>query len=145
MKGNVSDRIESQNENQRLKRPPRSTAEWTTFGVASLVLGTITSLVVYSWATDGGRPPILTISRPEPVRSENNQFYVPFEIVNAGGETAESVQIIAELKRNREVEETADLQIDFLAENGKEKGAFVFTQNPENGELILRVGSYKIP
>lgn len=145
MEENLDDRAESKNQNQPLKRPPRSAAEWTTFGIASLVLSVVAGLVVYSWATDGSRPPVLTISRPEPVRSENNQFYIPFEIVNNGGETAESVQVIAELKRNNEVEETADLQIEFLAENEREKGAFVFTQNPENGELILRVGSYKTP
>ena len=145
MKSDVGERYGMTNDKQEVKRPSRTPAEWVTFGVASLVLGTISGLVIYSWSTDGDRPPVLIINRPEPIRAENQQFYIPFEIVNNGGETAESVQIIAELKRNGKVEETGDLQIDFLAENEKEKGAFVFTQNPQNGELILRIGSYKVP
>lgn len=127
------------------QRPPRTLAEWVTFGVASLVLSTLVGLVMYSWATERDRPPVLTLTRPEPIRQEDKQFYIPFEIINTGGETAESVQIIAELKQNGQVQEASDLQIDFLASNEKEKGAFVFTQNPQEGELILRVGSYKTP
>lgn len=127
------------------QRPPRTTAEWVTFWIASLVLSTISGLVIYSWVTDGDRPPTFTLTQPEPIRQEQNRFYVPFEITNTGGETAESVQIIAELKRNGRVEETGDLQIDFLARQEKQKGAFVFTQNPQNGNLVLRVSSYKVP
>lgn len=127
------------------KRPPRNTAEWVTFSIAAIIVSSIAGLVIYSWATERDQPPVLSISRPEPIRRENQQYYVPFEIANMGGETAESVQIVAELKRNGQIEETGDLQIDFLARNETEKGAFVFTQNPQEGELILRVGSYKVP
>lgn len=132
-------------ERQKQKRPPRSAAEWMTFSVASVLLGIIAGLVIYSWATERDRPPSFSLSRTEPIRRENNQFYIPFEIVNTGGETAESVQVVAELKRNGRVEETGDLQIDFLASDEREKGAFVFTQNPQGGELVLRVSSYKVP
>ena len=142
MENQVNEREQPQTESQR---PPRTAAEWVTFGIASLMLSAIAGLVVYSWATESDRPPTFTVTQPEPIRQENNQFYIPFEITNTGGETAETVQVIAELKRNGKVEETGDLQIDFLARQEKEKGAFVFTQNPKDGELILRVGSYKVP
>ncbi|MDX2243512.1 MAG: TIGR02588 family protein [Leptolyngbyaceae cyanobacterium bins.302] len=145
MKSDVTEEQFADPERKEWQRPPRSLAEWVTFGVASLVLSALVGLVIYSWATERDRPPVLTLTRPEPVRRENQQFYVPFEIINTGGETAESVQVIAELKQNGQVQETSDLQIDFLASNEKEKGAFVFTQNPQAGELILRVGSYKLP
>jgi uncharacterized protein (TIGR02588 family) len=125
--------------------PPRNAAEWVTFSIASVIVSAIAGLVIYSWATEHDQPPVLKISRSEPIRRENQQYYVPFEIVNTGGETAESVQIVAELKRNGQIEETGDLQIDFLARHEKEKGAFVFTQDPQAGELILRIGSYKVP
>lgn len=140
MKSEVNERQSNTSE----QRPPRTTAEWVTFGIASLILSTIAGLVIYSWATDDNRPPTLRLTRPEPIRQENNQFYVPFEITNTGGTTAESVQIIAELKRNGEVEEMGDLQIDFLARQETEEGAFVFTQNPQDGELTLRVSSYNV-
>jgi uncharacterized protein (TIGR02588 family) len=127
------------------RRSPRSAAEWLTFGLSSLILGTIVGLVIYSWATEGDRPPTLTVRQTDSIRQENGQFYIPFEVVNTGGQTAESVQVIAELRKNNQVEESGDLQIDFLAQDETEKGAFVFQENPRNGELTLRIGSYKVP
>lgn len=127
------------------RRPPRSTAEWVTFGLSSLILGAIAGLVVYSWATEHDRPPTLEVRQTDAIRQENGQFYIPFEVVNTGGHTAESVQVIAELRKNNQVEASGDLQIDFLAQNETETGAFVFKQNPRNGELTLRIGSYKVP
>lgn len=126
-------------------RPSRSMAEWVTFGIAALLLGTIAGLVVYSSLTKSDRPPVMTISRPEAIREENGQFYIPFEMINTGGETAESVQVIAELKQDGKIEPIGDLQIDFLASGETVQGAFVLNQNPQTGELILRVGSYQIP
>jgi Putative integral membrane protein (DUF2391) len=32
-----------------------------------------------------------------------------------------------------------------MASGEKEEGAFIFSQDPRQGELILRVGSYKLP
>ncbi|NEQ19382.1 MAG: TIGR02588 family protein [Microcoleus sp. SIO2G3] len=78
-------------------------------------------------------------------REVNGQFYVPFEVVNTGGETAESIQIMAELQMNGEVEETGDIQIDFLSSGEKEKGAFIFSHDPRQGQLTIRVSSYKLP
>jgi uncharacterized protein (TIGR02588 family) len=39
------------------------------------------------------------------------------------------VQIIAQLKTREKVEETGDLQIDFLSSGEKEEGVFVFNQD----------------
>ncbi|MGC8714184.1 MAG: hypothetical protein ACP5RH_17500 [Leptodesmis sp.] len=66
-------------------------------------------------------------------------------VVNTGSQTAESVQVVAELKKNNQIEESGDLQIDFLAQNETETGVFVFKENPRSGELTLRIGSYKVP
>jgi uncharacterized protein (TIGR02588 family) len=71
--------------------------------------------------------------------------FIFFEVMNQGGETAESVQITAELKIDGEVAETGEQQIDFLSSGEQEEGAFVFTQDPRHGELIIRVASYKLP
>lgn len=130
---------------QKMERPPRSLAEWVTFTISSLIVGGIAGLVIYAWATDGDRPPVLVVKQTEAIREENGQFYIPFEISNTGGETAESVQVIAELEKQDKVEQVGDLQVDFLASGEQEKGAFVFAQDPRQGKLVLRVGSYKVP
>jgi len=123
----------------------RSLAEWVTFSIALFILAIIISLVGYIWLNEDDKPPILSVSQKQIIREIEGQFYVPFEIVNAGGETAESVQIVAELQIAGKVVETAEQQIDFLSSREKEEGAFIFSQNPRQGQLIVRVASYKLP
>jgi uncharacterized protein (TIGR02588 family) len=123
----------------------RSPAEWVTLSAATFILTVIISLVCYTWVNDKNEPPILFLTNKEKIREVNGQFYVPFEIINTGGETAESVQIMAELKINNEVTETGEQQIDFLSSSEKEEGAFIFRTDPRKGQLTLRVASYKSP
>ncbi|MEH2013832.1 TIGR02588 family protein [Nostoc sp.] len=129
----------------KTEQEPRSIAEWVTFSVASLILAIIVSLVGYTWLNEKNQPPILSVTKKETIREIGGQFYVPFEVVNTGGDTAESVQIMAELLINGKVTETGEQQIDFLSNGEREEGAFVFSQNPRQGQLNLRVGSYKLP
>jgi uncharacterized protein (TIGR02588 family) len=130
---------------QQAKRPPRSLAEYITFSIASLILLAIAGLIIYSWMTGRDRPPVLVIQRSEPIRQEKQQFYVPFEISNIGGETVDSVQVIAELQVNGSVKESGDLQFDFLSGGEKEKGTFIFNQDPHQGELSIRISGYREP
>ena len=127
------------------QKEPRSLAEWVSFGAASLILSAIGGLVIYSWAIEKERPPAFVLTQPQSIREENGQFYVSFEISNTGGETAESVQVIAELQENGQVEETGDVQINFLASGEKQTGAFVFSKDPRQGDLKLRVSGYTLP
>lgn len=127
-------------------RPSRSPAEWTTFGIAVSILAVVIGLVLYDWLTMKRQPPMLALMHDsKAVHAAQGQFYVPFTVANTGGETAESVQVIAELRVNGEVEEAGEQQIDFLAGDETEEGAFVFSRDPRQGELILRVASYKLP
>ncbi|AFY34741.1 TIGR02588 family protein [Calothrix sp. PCC 7507] len=123
----------------------RSLAEWVTFGAASFILVVIVSLVIYIWVNDNNQPPVLSVTQKQTIRENEGHFYVPFEIINTGGETAELVQIIAELQINGKVIETGEQQIDFLSSSEIEKGAFIFSQNPKQGKLTIRVASYKSP
>ena len=129
----------------KTEQQPRSIAEWVTFSVASLILAIIVSLVGYTWLNEKNQLPILSVTKKETIREIGGQFYVPFEVVNTGGDTAESVQIMAELLINGKVTETGEQQIDFLSNGEREEGAFVFSQNPRQGQLNLRVASYKLP
>ncbi|BDI18112.1 TIGR02588 family protein [Nostoc cf. commune SO-36] len=129
----------------KTEQPSRSIAEWVTFSVASLIVAIIVSLVGYTWLNEKNQPPILSVTKKQTIREVDGQFYVPFEVENTGGDTAESVQIMAELLINGKVTETGEQQIDFLSSGETEEGAFIFSQNPRQGQLNLRVGSYKLP
>ncbi|MGB6296840.1 MAG: TIGR02588 family protein [Rivularia sp. (in: cyanobacteria)] len=124
----------------------RTVAEWLTFSVASFILIGVVGLVSFTWIKQPSqKPPLLVVTNNKPLRKVNGQYYIPFEVVNQGGETAASVQVIAELRIKGKVEETGEQQIEFLSRKEKETGAFIFSKNPEEGELQLRVASYKSP
>lgn len=141
----MSQATQAANTSRTQEQHGRSLAEWVTFGVAALVLIAIVSLVIYDWVATPATPPVIELTQSGEVREVNGQYYVPFRIENVGGITAEAVQLIAELKIDGDVEESGEQQIDFLAGDESEEGAFVFSRNPGEGELILRVGSYKMP
>jgi uncharacterized protein (TIGR02588 family) len=126
-------------------KSPRSSAEWTTFSIAVLILSAIIGLVLFQWLTQKNQPPMLSVTRQSEIRQAPGQFYVPFSVTNTGGETAESVQVIAELRINGKIEEVGEQQIDFLSSGETEEGAFVFSRDPRNVELVVRVASYKLP
>lgn len=125
-------------------RPQRTPAEWTTFIIATLLLLAVVGLLLYDWLATPQSPPNLQVTQGE-VWQTNDQFYVPFTLQNTGGDTAETVQVIAELSIDGQVIEDGEQQFDFLAGNETQEGAFIFTQDPAEGELSLRVASYKLP
>ncbi|BAY30629.1 hypothetical protein NIES2107_24740 [Nostoc carneum NIES-2107] len=131
--------------NQDNQHEERSLAEWITFTAASFILTVIIGMVGFTWLNDKNQPPIVSIINKQRTREINGQFYVPFEVINKGGDTAESVQIMAELEINGKVTETGEQQIDFLSGGETEEGAFVFSQDPNKGKLTIRVASYKLP
>ncbi|NDJ17785.1 TIGR02588 family protein [Myxacorys almedinensis] len=126
-------------------KPQRTVAEWTTFGIASGILGAIAGLVIYAWATEDARPPVVEVQPSPEIREAKGKFYVPFTVSNTGGETVESVQVIAELRVNGQIEESGDQHIDFLSDGETQEGAFIFRRDPRQGNLTVRVASYKLP
>lgn len=126
----------------------RSLAERVSFSVSLFIVGIIITLVCYTWVTGDNNPPILSITTGSNIRQVNQQYYVPFTVENYGGETAESVEIIANLAvkdRKDSIVETGRQQIDFLSRQEKQSGEFIFTHDPQQGELNIRVASYKLP
>lgn len=120
-------------------------AEWVTFTISSLIVAVLIGLVLFAWSIQGSEPPILTIENSNEIRVEQGQFYVPFTIKNTGGDTAESVQVIGELRSGETVLETGEQQIDFLSSGEEAEGAFIFSRDPRRGNLSIRVASYRLP
>ncbi|MDY7015714.1 MAG: TIGR02588 family protein [Cyanobacteriota bacterium] len=127
------------------KAKSRSPAEWVSFGISSAILATLVSLVVYSWITTEDRPPVLSVQTVPEIRQADGQFYVSFTIANTGGDTADAVEVTAQLRVKGKVEEEGSQTIDFLSGGEVESGAFVFSRDPRQGKLVVRVTGYKLP
>lgn len=130
---------------EKRQRQRTTFAEWVTFLISLAVVALIVGLVLHSWITQSDEPPILQLTGTTEIREVQGQFYVPFTVENVGGETAESVQVLGEIEQNGQVVETGEQQIDFLSSKEKQEGAFIFTRDPRQGNLKVRVGSYKLP
>ncbi|MGB3403756.1 MAG: TIGR02588 family protein [Microcoleaceae cyanobacterium] len=124
----------------------RSFPERMSFAASILVLTTLICLIVYQWRFVDSKPPILSVIVDQKTRYYGNQYYVPFTVYNTGGQTAKAVQVMGELQIQAEnIQQTGEQQIDFLSGGETVSGAFIFTENPEQGQLKIRVASYKLP
>ncbi len=130
--------------NKLSRHQRRLLPEWVTFFVALLIVAAIVGLVIYEWVTESDQPPILSISRQD-IRAAEGQFYVPFTVTNKGGLTVEAVQVSGELQIEGQPKEIGEQQIDFLSRGEQQEGAFIFNHDPSQGELTVRVASYKLP
>ena len=139
-----SDSQKSDNQTDASKDESRSAAEQISFAIALAMLVGILGLVGYLWWRDRNQePPVLEVSST--LEQRQDKFYVPFTVTNQGGETATTVQVIAELRIEGELVEWGDQRIDFLSRKEEAEGAFIFVRNPNAGELTVRVASYTLP
>ncbi|MBD0269862.1 MAG: TIGR02588 family protein [Cyanobacteria bacterium Co-bin8] len=135
----------SQKKSSRRQRPLHISAEVVTFAIASLIVAILVGLVLFIWATQSNEDPILAVNRNGDIHAERGYYYVPFSVTNVGGGTAEAVEIVAELRRNGEIEEEGQQQIDFLSSQEEQEGVFIFEHDPGQRELILRASGYRLP
>lgn len=124
-------------------RPSRSTAEWTTFAVSSLVLLALLVTVVLQ-AARSDRPPAPVAAVEGPVERRGRHFHVPVTVTNEGDETAEAVQVLVSLDIDGETID-ADQTIDFLAGGDHRDLVFVFDHDPADGELAVRITGFTVP
>lgn len=130
---------------QSFRKNRHISAEWITFAITSFVVLILVSLVLFVWFTQDDQPPVISVTHRAAIQRQQGQYYVPFTVTNTGGGIAESVQVVGELMVNGEVAEMGEQQIDFLSADEEQQGTFIFSQDPERGELMIRVASYKLP
>ncbi len=129
---------------EKAEMSEQSPAELISFLISSVILAGVLGTVLFLWVRDlNPKPPILEVQSN--VEERQGRYYVPFTVINTGEETAEAVQVIAELKVNDTVVEWGEQQIDFLSSQEEAEGAFIFVRSPNSGELTVRTASYKLP
>ena len=122
----------------------RSLAEKVSFSVSLFIVGIIIFLISYTWITGDDNPPILSVTLSPNIRQIDGQYYVPFTVSNSGGKTVESVEVVAQLSDLQNIE-IGRQQVDYLSRQEKRSGEFLFSRDPQQGTLLVRVASYKLP
>ena len=120
----------------------RGAPERVTFAVALVVLLVVVALIVAE--IPGSKDPASPRVSVGSVVVRDGHFEVPVAVDNVGEETAENVQVNATLTVG-DTEQTADQTIDFLAGGETEEVVFLFTDDPDEGELEVEVGGFAVP
>lgn len=120
----------------------RTSAEWATFAVSCLVLGTVVVLLLVGLGGDD--PPTPEARLHGPVEQVGGSFHVTVEVVNEGDAAASDVQVHTELAVGDDVLES-EAVIDFLAADQREEVVAVFPVDPGDGELDVQVVGYTEP
>ncbi len=123
-------------------RQKRSTAEWMTFGVACAVLAGVMGAIASLQLEDPPDPPAFSVEQAG-ARQVGNRFHVRAIVRNEGGETAENVQVVAELEVGSEAPVEAEQVVDFLSGGEEEEVEFVLAEDPTAGTLQIEVRSFK--
>jgi uncharacterized protein (TIGR02588 family) len=119
-------------------------AERVVVAVAGGVLLAVAGAIGWLWQQPRD-PAQLHVGHPEVLRQVNGQRYVSAVVRNDGDETAEAVQVVAELRVDGEVVADGEQLVDFLSGGETQEIVFVFDTTAPDAELLLRVASYIVP
>jgi uncharacterized protein (TIGR02588 family) len=121
-----------------------TTAERISFVVSAAVLLVLAGSIFYLW-TQPREPAAPMVKQVGGTRVVDSRSYVTVEVRNAGDETAQAVQVTAELKLDGAVVVEGEQTIDFLSGGESEKAVFVFEDVPPTAMVELRVASFLQP
>jgi uncharacterized protein (TIGR02588 family) len=114
------------------------------FGVAAGIVAALAIAIGWLWLQPYD-PAHISVQQLGSPRVVATQTYISAEVTNEGDETAENVQVHAEMKVDDEVVSEAEQIIDFLSGDEAEEVVFVFAHMPPNAEVELTVASFKVP
>lgn len=119
--------------------------EWLTAALGLLLaLGIVGTLVRAGLAESDHAVPVLTVA-PHRVVAAGGGFVVEVKVANASPHTAASVQIEGQLAAPAAEPETSNATIDYVPGRSSVKAGLLFTTDPREGELKLRVTGYEVP
>ena len=122
----------------------RQTPERVTFAMVAAILLALAGAIGYLWVQPR-EPANVTVELADDVRRTGTQVYLTGEVRNSGDETAEAVQVVAELIVDGEVDASGEQVVDFLSGGETEEVVFIFEQVPPEAEPRARVASYTSP
>lgn len=123
----------------------RSPAELATLVISIAIVAAVAITITVLYVRGQETPPMLRAEpRLEQVWQTDDRFNLPVIVSNDGDRTAEEVSVEAELVRDGETE-TAAFTLAFLAGRDKGTGFVLFASDPRDGELTVKVTSFREP
>lgn len=115
----------------------RSQAEWASLSLSAAIVLGMAALVVYAHLVRPEQPPVIEVAASlDQTRQANGLHYLPVQVTNSGGQTAEALVVVWTLAGG-ETTETAHLEVPFLADGETVQGVVTFTRPPAEAELAV--------
>ncbi|MGB3308833.1 MAG: hypothetical protein WBG32_14730 [Nodosilinea sp.] len=123
------------------EQPIRNRAEWISLGISLTLLAGVVGTVISLWLHPSLKPAKFMVERG-PVRTANDQYYLPVTIKNEGDATAAQVTVEGRLE-TANTDETATTTFDFVPARSGAESVLIFSQDPS--AATVRVVSYQDP
>lgn len=123
----------------------RTGAEWISFTIAAAIVAALVGLLLWDLVANNPVEPAAFRVETATPRPESNAHYVDVKVENVGEETAQNVQVMAELTKDGMTIAEGDQTVDFLSGGESIELTFVFEPDPRDGELTVRVAGHEVP
>lgn len=118
--------------------------EWIIAGIGLILVIGAVGFMLYEAMTEKSEPPNFTVT-VDSINPASDGYHVKFRVKNTGDQTAADVAIEGELKQGAEIVETTTVTLTYVPSDSEREAGFVFSKNPHEYELKLRVKSYEKP
>lgn len=114
---------------------PRTTAEWVSLALSTLLLACVAGTVIFLWLNPSNKPARFRVERGA-IRQEESHYYLPVKVKNEGDATGAQVTVEGKLK-GAGGEETASTTFDFIPARSSAEGILVFNADPTQAEVSV--------
>jgi uncharacterized protein (TIGR02588 family) len=134
---------EKKNSEQHHEDPP--IGEWIVATVGLILVAGAICFMLYQAITQDSSPPGFSVRVDSITTNDGGGHLVKFRIKNSGETAAAAVNVKGELKRGDENVEDSSVTLTYVPSNSEREGGILFSENPNEYQLKLRVEGYEKP
>jgi uncharacterized protein (TIGR02588 family) len=123
--------------------PGPSRAEWTIFAAAALLILGVAGVLIADWLSESPEPAAFAVV-VERIDEIDGLHHVEASVRNTGGQAVAEATVSATLEIDADVTELDEV-VAFLSPDEETSVTFIFEDDPDDGELRVRVSSYREP
>lgn len=119
--------------------------EWVSAGIGAVITATMFGfLSVEAIKQRDGIPPLMEVAPVRVVQAKAG-YIVEFEVRNRARKTGASVEVEGTLESSGEEAETSTATLSYVPGQSVRRGGLLFTSDPRESRLKLRVTGYERP
>lgn len=119
--------------------------EWVSAAIGLAITGAMFGFLALEARGQSERVPPLLNAVALGLASGPGQYVVEFEVRNDSAATGAAVQVEGTLKEGGSAVETSTASLSYVPGHSVQRGGLVFTKDPRDYRLELRVTGYELP